>query len=414
MNLLFGERSTKPLDPRQLRDISEKIKKTLEGEPLEPDVVFNACDTVIKSLARPERMQQLNDAGITEKQQHSYLAQIGKQLNRQHLSERLSRELSQHTEMVPLGTLFHIAAGNAYGLPAFSVLEGLLTGNINLLKLPGPGDEVSLLILEWMIEAEPVLADYIYVFGFSSYDKQQLIALSQLADAVVVWGGDEAVKTVRELAAPNIRLIEWGHKISFAYADPNHMTAGEMEEIATHMCLTQQLYCNSCQGIYLDTDDFNCVKKFSAVFSERLETAYRQQMETVLPAGTRAQLTLKLRSREIEAIQYPERGVLYRNKNTSVWADKNKQLEVSYLFGNCWIKPLPREQLIRTLKPYKNYLQTAALYCADEKRKEYSSCLFRAGVNRVTTAKKLDRTDFNIPHDGEYALPKYCRLTVSD
>ena len=47
------------------------------------------------------------------------------------LADRLAGVLAR-----PLGVLLHIAAGNADGLPAFSVAEGLATGNINILKLP--------------------------------------------------------------------------------------------------------------------------------------------------------------------------------------------------------------------------------------------------------------------------------------
>lgn len=42
---------------------------------------------------------------------------------------------------MPLGVLFHIAAGNAEALPAYSVAEGLLMGNVNLLKLPAAGTD---------------------------------------------------------------------------------------------------------------------------------------------------------------------------------------------------------------------------------------------------------------------------------
>ena len=48
---------------------------------------------------------------------------------------------------VPLGVIMHIGAGNALGLAAFSVMEGLLTGNINILKLPEYEGGISLKIL---------------------------------------------------------------------------------------------------------------------------------------------------------------------------------------------------------------------------------------------------------------------------
>jgi len=81
-----------------------------------------------------------------------YIEAAKKMLSREYLMKRLERELSDLPEethyipyshqrpvtekMYPLGILFHIAAGNMDALPAFSVLEGLLTGNINILKLP--------------------------------------------------------------------------------------------------------------------------------------------------------------------------------------------------------------------------------------------------------------------------------------
>ncbi len=397
-----------------IRNLGEKIKKTLAEKTLEPDVVLNACEVVIIQLTQPERIKQLTDAGVTERELALYLDQISRQLGRECLEERLKRELPQDAEIMPLGTLFHIAAGNAYGLPAFSVIEGLLAGNINLIKLPGPGDEVSMLIFDWLIEAEPDLADYIYVFQISSADIGQMTALSKLADAIVIWGGDEAVKAVRELADPNTRLIEWGHKISFAYADPEYMTTRQMDELADHICSTKQLYCSSCQGIYLNTDDFDVVKKFSEEFSGILEAAYLRLAPPALPAGITAQLVLKLRTRAIEAIQYPERGQLFQGVNTSVWAAAGNWLETSFMFGNCWVKPLLREQVVDVLRGCKNHLQTVSLYCREEDRPELSGILFRAGVCRVTTAGRLDTLEFDIPHDGEYALRKYCRIVIRE
>ena len=48
----------------------------------------------------------------------------------------------------PLGILFHIAAGNVDLLPAYSVIEGLLVGNINILKLPSGDNGLSVLLLK--------------------------------------------------------------------------------------------------------------------------------------------------------------------------------------------------------------------------------------------------------------------------
>ena len=70
----------------------------------------------------------------------------------------------------PMGTLLHITAGNMEGLPVFSIVEGLLTGNVNILKLPGNDGGLSMDIILRLIRLEPALADYIYVFDTSSGD----------------------------------------------------------------------------------------------------------------------------------------------------------------------------------------------------------------------------------------------------
>jgi hypothetical protein len=50
--------------------------------------------------------------------------------------------------IVPLGVLFHITAGNVDGLPFMSLLDGLLTGNINIVKLPKEEGGVTVSLLE--------------------------------------------------------------------------------------------------------------------------------------------------------------------------------------------------------------------------------------------------------------------------
>ena len=56
-----------------------------------------------------------------------------------------------------------------------------------------------------------------YVFDVPSTDLESLTVFARAADAVVVWGGDEAVRAARRLADPDTQVISWGHKLSFAY-----------------------------------------------------------------------------------------------------------------------------------------------------------------------------------------------------
>ena len=95
------------------------------------------------------------------------------------------------------------------------MVEGLLTGNVNLLKLPQADNGFTVAALEKLIAIEPTLTEYIYVFDTPSSDIAAMRRLADMADGIVVWGGDAAVSSVRALAPPGARLIEWGHRLSF-------------------------------------------------------------------------------------------------------------------------------------------------------------------------------------------------------
>ncbi|MBQ8801919.1 MAG: acyl-CoA reductase, partial [Clostridium sp.] len=72
------------------------------------------------------------------------------------------------------------------GLPAFSAVEGLLTGNVNLIKLPRGDKGLTLAILSKLVEQEPRLAPFLYAFDIPSSDQKTMQALADLADGLVV------------------------------------------------------------------------------------------------------------------------------------------------------------------------------------------------------------------------------------
>ena len=254
--------------PRLLERLEADCLETIAGQTIDRETVVAACD----ALARRA------EAGDYDSVLQPFLAAFSIDparfrealflFKREALSYKLAVELGPEDlpdltppgrapirrRRMPLGVLFHMAAGNVDGLPAYSVVEGLLAGNVNILKLPAQDRGASLLLLRELVRLEPRLRDFVYVFDVPSADLKSLERFAKIADAVVVWGGDEAVRAARALAGPDTALICWGHKLSFAYAVPP-VSDGDLEALADHICATGQLLCSSCQGIFLDTGD---------------------------------------------------------------------------------------------------------------------------------------------------------------
>ena len=61
-------------------------------------------------------------------------------------------------------------------------------------------------------------------------------------------------------------MIEWGHRLSFAYISGYEDEQLELRALAEHIIQTKQLLCSSCQTIFLDTEDMEQVYAFCEKF----------------------------------------------------------------------------------------------------------------------------------------------------
>lgn len=410
-----------------LPSLEKRICRTLQKPVLNPLVVVEACDKFALQIERNDYFDSLKPlitgGQITDRQlqevvnlfkKESLLYKLETELGEFYLSSQNSLRLSPPyydgalitRRLMPLGALFHIAAGNVDGLPAYSVIEGLLAGNVNILKLPAADQGFTIQLLYELIKIEPLLAEYIYVFDTPSSDTAGMQTMAKCADAIVVWGGDTATLAVRKLASPNTKIIEWGHKMSFAYVTKQGMKETDLTILAHHILSTKQLLCSSCQGIYIDTDDILVIHDFCQKFIRILETTAQEY--PVPGIGMQAQLTLLLYNKDLEAATKETR--IFRGRHCSLIATKDRKLEVSFTHGNCWVKPLPRKNIIGNLHRYKGYLQTVGLLCAPSEREALSEQLCRAGATRITYPGEMSRMLCGEAHDGEYPLMRYSKI----
>lgn len=313
---------------------------------------------------------------------------------------------------LPLGTLFHIAAGNMDGLPAFSVLEGLLTGNVNILKLPQADNGLTIEILRELITIEPTLAPFIHVFDTPSSDVAAMKRMAQMSDGIVVWGGDGAVGAVRALAPTGAKLIEWGHKLGFAYLSGYEDKNAELRALAEHILESRQLLCSSCQTVYLDTGSMDDIRAFCREFLPYLDAAAKKY--PIREVGAVAEMTLRRYTDRLERAldgQVTASGrETFDGTAVSLTACTDSELELSYMYGNPLVKRLPREQLVPTLRRAKGTLQTAGLICAPARRATLTDTLARAGVTRIMRAGHMSVSFCGEGHDGEYPLRRYLRV----
>ncbi len=416
MLLIHGEIINTNFEDKYLNTLYQDCLNTLnQNNSLTKEKVINACDNLYKKVMNGDFDDIIEPLLRMTDISKEHFEKMARLFTREELEYKCQIELGNTYPMpgalkdgiqrmtYPLGILFHIAAGNVDGLPAYSVIEGLLTGNINILKLPAGDNGLSIKLLWELIQLEPALKDYIYVFDVPSTDVETLKVFAEIADGIVVWGGDDAVKAARNMADITTKIISWGHKLSFAYVTPD-VHDEELYELAIHVCETNQVFCSSCQGIFVDTEDEKVLEDIGKRFFEELKRANATRGKTDM--GMRGRNTIRLYK---DMLEKDCEDRILNGEGVSVVIRNDSELELSYLFRNVWIKRLPREQIITTLKKHKNHLQTCGLFCEEADREELVRLLATAGVVRITDAD-MSRTIPGEAHDGTYALREYTRV----
>ena len=395
-------------------DLEEKLPHVLSGPPLEAGTVLDALDALGRELDRGALdglIAQYAPPGVREE-----LDRVRPQISRACLEARLELELGGlggprpfgRSEVRPLGVLLHVAPGNMAGLPAFTAIEGLLAGNLNLVKLPRGDRGLTPAVLKKLTELEPGLSPYLYAFGIPSKDVASLGRLAALADGIVTWGGDGAVASMRSMAPAGCKLIEWGHRLSFVYVS-REAGRDDLTALADHIVRTGGLLCSSCQVIYLDEKSVKPAADFCKVFLPLLEEAVERVHQD---PDQMAQAALYAREAALEQIvdRAGSGDRFFQGRGCSITLREDQELELSHLHGNVLVKRLPRGELTPVLRRQRGRLQTAGLICPDQERETLAALLAQAGVNRITTPGHMSDSFPLEAHDGEYPLRRYVRV----
>ncbi|MFD8705341.1 acyl-CoA reductase [Kitasatospora sp. NPDC059648] len=403
------------------------------AEPLSTEVVLNACQLVSDALRAPDGpvrsrlLAELTGAGTDPAEATATLAEISEAIARPALERKLRRELGGlHPERLtrpdarettfeawaPVGLLVHIAPGNAAAVAPLSAVEGLLTGNLNVLKTSSADTLLAQHLLAELAAADPTgaLARRVVALRFPSARTEWLRLMCEPADAVAVWGGEDAVRSVAGLVPAGCRLVEWGHRISFAYLTRDAWSERPtLEALAADVCRFEQQACSSPQVIYLDTEDDGEVFAFAERFAAHLADASAGLPRPELDQAEHAEITTTELIARLEEHLGLTRVLAAADGSWRVLADTRPALAASPLHRSVWVKPLPRARVMTVLRPMRRYLQTAAVGGSRADVARLSQAVLAAGVLRVTPVGGMLDSYHGEPHDGVYALQRYSR-----
>ena len=341
---------------------------------------------------------------------------------RDHLSLKLARELGADPRSIrridysdgpfeswqPLGLVVHVTPGNAPLLAFCAALESLLAGNINWLRPSTRDGDLTARTLKAFLDCDRSgqLRDYLAVLPVPHHESRRLFALAQ---GVSAWGGETALKTLREQIPSGCRWIDWGHRISFAYATPRAATPQALDALVDEVCRLDQQACSSPQWLLVDDDEPTALQALGEALAAAFERRAGHWPALIASTAEACEITTRTALARLDQSFAGQTGQVWVGSGWRILWEHHRELSPSPLFRTLLLRPVPQDLLIETLLPWRNVLQSCALICEEEQVPGLTRRLVAAGVSRISTTDAIQQGYDGEPHDGVYALQRLSR-----
>ena len=318
----------------------------------------------------------------------------------------------------PLGIVLHVLSGNVFLVGIGSLVEGLITGNINIIKMSSSEKCFMPRLVQSFIDCDDdkVVSQSIALIDYSATDVSVISALKKKVDGIVVWGGEQAVRAYRDDLPARTRLVVFGPKLSIAVVTRGGLDSEGADKIAGQLAndiaIWDQNACTAPQMCYVET------LANARLFVGKLADALAK-VELELPAGTvdtHVAVEIQKMRGVFEVAEAQGEGMEFgsrENVNWTVVLDQGLAIEPSPLHRTIRIVPFEkRADILAKAGELRGYLQTVGLATNPGSRMEWFSELAGAGALRIVDIGTMAGGEIDDPHDGIYDLAQLGNFVV--
>jgi len=305
----------------------------------------------------------------------------------------------------------HIFSGNVPGLPAISLIHGLLVKSANLGKPASEEPVFPALFARSIAAVDPKLAAAVAILPWAGGDTAVEAAAFAASEAVVAYGSDASVESIGARVPPDVRFVGHGHRVSFAVVGREALDLGTLgslaERVAYDVSLFDQQGCVSPHVIYVERGGAIPPEAFAERLAEAMAAFERamprgrlavEEASAIQQVRTEAELR-ELREEPIRLFLSPGGTawtVIYEDDPTFVPSCLNRVVRVKALAD---IGELPN-----LVRPISRYLQTVGTAMSPERRDRLADALAPLGVCRVCPIGEMPHPPLFWHHDGGFSL----------
>ncbi len=313
----------------------------------------------------------------------------------------------------------HIFSGNVPGLPAVSLIHGLLVKSANLGKPASEEPVFPVLFARSLAAVDPRLAACVAILPWAGGDTAVEAAAFSASEAVIAYGHDAAIESIRARVPSGVRFVGHGHRVSLAVIGREVLAPGASADLAKRVAYDVSLFdqqgCVSPHLVYVERGGAISPQEFAACLADAMAA-----FEKAMPRGRlsveevsaiqQVRTDIELRGLREEAVRlFGSPGgtawtVIYEDDPTFVPSCLNRVVRVKALTDLAELPSL--------LRPVSRYLQTVGTALPGERRHRLAEILAPIGVCRVCPIGEMPHPPLTWCHDGGFSLLPLLRWTT--
>jgi hypothetical protein len=303
---------------------------------------------------------------------------------------------NKHTAAFGFRKTFHIFSGNVPGVAVTSLIRSLLVKSATFGKTASGDPVLPVLFARALHDVAPDIAGSIAIAYWPHDAHATQRSALDLADAVVVYGGADAVAAVTQAARAAKRIVIHGPRLSFGIVGPDS-TDDVARDVARAVAAYDQQGCVSPHVVYV-IGAAERARSFARAVATHLG-----DLATALPRGVlTAEEAVAIRNARTAA-EFADAAELFgaESGGFSVIYEASPEFKPSCLNRVLYVKPLADAHEVMVLLPEAALLQSAALAGFPETTKaELARALGLRGVSRITSFARLPWPPMHWHHDG--------------
>jgi acyl-CoA reductase LuxC len=313
----------------------------------------------------------------------------------------------------------HIFSGNVPGLPAISLIHALLVKSASLGK---PASEELVfpgMFARSLAAVDAKLAASVAILPWPGGDRSIEQAVFAASEAVVAYGSDLAVESIRGRIPPGVRFVGHGHRLSFGVIGRENLDPGALDALAARVAYDVSLFdqqgCVSAHLLYVERGGAVLPEKFAECLSSAM-AAFECDMPrgkvSVEEAAAIQQVRMEAELREMQE-QPVRQWTSPRGTGWTVIYEDDPSFIPSCLNRVVRVKPVTDLREIPSLiRPFSRYLQTVGVAMSPERRVRLAAALAPFGACRVCALGEMPHPPLTWHHDGGSSLLPLLRWTA--